>query len=351
MIIADRTISPVDPPYVIAEIGVNHDGNPDRARRLIEAAREAGADAVKLQWFETDLLLSAAAPLAAYQERSGEPDAHAMLRRLELPRDAYADLLDHAHAVGLHAIATIFSLELVRPATALAWDAFKIASPDLINRPLIEALATRDRPLILSTGGSTLDEVERARDWTASADVAFLQCVSAYPTPDEQASLGAIPLLRRRTGRPIGYSDHTRGVDTGALAVAAGARILEKHLTWASGVAGPDHAASLEADRFAEYVALARRAHLMLGPAAKSVLEVERPVRDVARQSVAAARSVPAGRPLTRDDLTILRPGAGLPPDRLESLIGRALARPVEPGEIIRASDIAGEAEADASAA
>jgi N-acetylneuraminate synthase/N,N'-diacetyllegionaminate synthase len=341
MNIADRLIGHEEPPYIIAEIGVNHDGRVERALRLIDAAAEAGADAVKFQFFEADLLLGRSAPLAAYQSQAGETDAREMLRRLELPREAYADLLSHALSRRLHAIVTVFSLEHVDVAAALAWDAFKVASPDLVNRPLIGALASTGRPLILSTGGASAEEVEHAARWTLSSDVGFMQCVSSYPALDDHAALGGIEAVRALTGRPVGYSDHTQGVETGGLAVAAGACMLEKHLTWSRGAAGPDHEASLEPDRFARYVDRAHRAYEMVGERVKRVLDVERGVRMVTRQSVAAARDLPAGRPLEAGDLTLRRPGDGLPAEALPTLEGRVPSRAIVAGEILRESDLA----------
>lgn len=332
MNISDRAIGQGHPPYVIAEIGVNHDGDPARALELTNAAADAGAHAVKLQYFETDRLMSRAAKLAAYQKAAGETDPLAMLRRLELPLDAMAQVIDRAHARGIHAIVTVFSVELVERAAELPWDAFKTASPDLINKPLLEAIAAQGRPVIVSTGAAYLDEVARAAEWLESirGRLAMLQCVSSYPAPDP--AFGGIRAIAAATGLPTGYSDHTPGLETGAEAVQCGACILEKHLTYDTTAAGPDHAASLDPGGMARYIKLA--AHAAEQPAitpegGKRVLACERDVRDVSRQSIVTVRDLPQGHRIGREDLTIKRPGTGLAPFRMGDAIGATTARAV----------------------
>ena len=332
MHIRDRQIGPEHPPYVIAEIGVNHDGSVARALELTDAAADAGADAVKLQLFRTDLLMSRAAKLAAYQANAGETDPLAMLRRLELSIEAMADVVERAHERGIHAIVTVFSVELVAEAETLAWDAYKSARPVIIPRPLLAAMAATRRPLIVSTGASTIDEVTRAAAWLAAARerLALLQCVSCYPAP--AGALDAIAAIARATGLPTGYSDHTPGVGAGAEAVRRGACVLEKHLTYDRRAAGPDHAASLEPEEFARYVAAARSAPIGAVGAGgeKRVLDCERDVREVSRQSLTTTRGLPAGHLLGAGDLTIKRPGTGLEPWRMEEVVGRLLGRCVE---------------------
>jgi sialic acid synthase SpsE len=340
--IGDRHIGPGHAPYLIAEIGVNHDGSPARAVELVRAARDAGADAVKFQLFETDRLMSRAAKLAAYQKNAGETDPFAMLRRLELTAHQLAPAVERARELGLHAIVTVFSVELVSLADSLPWDAYKSASPDLINRPLLDAAAGTGAPLIVSTGASTLDEVARAARWLdhARGRLAMLQCVSSYPAPDD--ALAGIPAIAHATGLPTGYSDHTPSVETGAEAVRCGACILEKHLTYDTRAQGPDHAASLDAPAFARYAELARRAapgSRTLTPD-KRILDCERDVRAVSRQSIVASRALRPGDRITRDALTIKRPGTGLEPWRVDEIIGRKAARPVNADMPLVAEDL-----------
>ncbi len=385
MRIGGREIGPGEPPYVIAEIGVNHDGEVARALELTDAAAEAGADAVKLQYFETDRLMSKAAKLAAYQKAAGETDPVAMLRRLELTLDEMALVVERAHERGIHAIVTVFSVELVKPAAGLSWDAFKTASPDVVNRPLLEALAAEGKPLIVSTGASTLNEVERAVRWLHDFGVkpAVLQCVSSYPTQPADSAILAL----REVHRPgwmdrdwswfigaIGYSDHTQAVDTGWLASRAGHVMLEKHLTYSTNAVGPDHKASLQPPSFSEYVRCARagaEALAMaqredpenamsplvgicegrtadlprLGDGTKRVLDCERDVREVSRQSVVTTRALAPGDVIARDDLTIKRPGTGIGPWRFDEVVGRRVGRAVEADVPLRGADVEGWAD------
>ncbi|MEC9372705.1 MAG: N-acetylneuraminate synthase family protein [Planctomycetota bacterium] len=344
MKIGRRLIDAGSEPYIIAEIGVNHDGDIDTALALVDAAAEAGADAVKTQIFTADLLMSVEARLAAYQAAAGERDPIEMLRRLELPLDAMDRIIKRAHSRGMHAIATVFSVDLVDGAARQPWDAFKTASPDIIHQPLIDALLRTDRPLLLSTGAADAAEVERAASWCAGREVGFFHCVSAYPTPDDDAALAGIRVVGSLVDAPVGYSDHTTSLDTGALAVAAGACMLEKHLTLDRSLPGPDHAASLDPEGFAAYVQAARRAHRMAGPSHKRPSQVERDVRDASRQSIVARRDLPAGHVLKATDLAIKRPGRGIPPFRLNDLVGCTLRRSVAADHLLT------EAHFDASA-
>ena len=342
---------------VIAEIGVNHDGDPDLAARLIDAAADAGADAVKFQRFSPSRLLSRAARLAGYQAGVAR-DPLDLLTALTLPDGAWPELRRHARQRGIRFVVTPFSLADVEDLRPLEVDAIKIASPDAVNLPLLRQARRLGRPLLISTGTCDLDELQPAAAVAAGRDPAgpltpsdpppfddpaagsipaappvrgaLLQCVSAYPTPDPQAALHGISVLRQRFGVAVGYSDHTAALDTGALAVAAGACLLEKHLTHDRRAPGPDHAASVEPDGLQRYVAAARRAAQMLGPRAKACTPAERDVRDVSRQSVCTVRALPAGHVLTAEDLTVKRPGTGLPAADLDRLPGRTLAAPVD---------------------
>jgi sialic acid synthase SpsE len=377
MRIGNHDIGPRHTPYVIAEIGVNHDGDAERCVRLAEAAARAGAHAVKFQLFEADRLMGAASELAVYQRRAGETDPRSMLRRLELPIDALARAADAARALGADAIVSVFSLELVGVAEGArgGWDAYKTASPDIVHRPLLEALARTRRPLIVSTGAATLGEVTRAIGWiqrgregggggaaARGGGLAVLQCVSSYPTPRESAGLGGIRALRDVYAGCVGYSDHTPEEDTGALAVVCGAQVLEKHFTDDRARAGPDHAASLDAGGFARYATLAREAWEMLKdtgsgrvpprlaawldftsrlPKEKAVLPAEEDVRRVSRQSVTALRDLAAGHVVTREDVVFKRPGTGLLACDVDEVIGRRLARAIVRDMPITREDVA----------
>ena len=344
MQIAQRPISDRQPPYIIAEIGVNHDGSPERALELVDLAADAGADAVKTQWFRADMLMSAASGLAAYQRDAGERDPRDMLRRLELDAPAMQRIVRRARERSLHAIVTVFSVELVGEAQRLGWDAYKTASPDIVHKPLIDRLVETGQPLILSTGASTIEEVSRAIEWLGAARsrAAVLQCVSSYPTHDEDAAMAGIGAIARVFDGPVGYSDHTTRVDAGACAVRAGACVLEKHLTYDRGARGPDHSASLDGAGFAQYVRLARASapEAPAPHAEKRVLECERDVRRVSRQSIVARERIDPGTPITRALLTFKRPGTGLEPWRLPGVLGRTAARRIEADTPITEGDL-----------
>jgi N,N'-diacetyllegionaminate synthase len=230
---------------------------------------------------------------------------------------------------------------------AMGVDAIKLASPDLVNKPLVEAAAGTGLPLIISTGAAELAEVERTVGWLyklgAGERSVLLHCVSSYPTPAERATLGAISVLRQRFGEmPIGYSDHTVETFTAAAAVVAGACVLEKHLTLDKTGKGPDHAASLEPLEMTEYCALARIGYAMRGPVAKQVLAEERAVREQTRQSVVSRQDLKAGTVLTRAMLCVKRPGTGVPAAEFERVIGNTLVHDVAANSVMRWEDVGG---------
>lgn len=342
MTINERRIGGGEAPYIIAEIGVNHDGRLDRALGLVTAAHRAGADAIKLQRFDPGLLLAKSAELASYQRDAGEADAHAMLARLTLDPGEFAQVAAHAHALGLHAIVTVFNDSLVAETDTLGFDAWKTASPDIVHRPLIGALIATGRPIIASTGAATMAEVERAAGWLEEAEsgYALLHCVSSYPTPLDAAHLAGIGALAGRFGCPVGYSDHTRSLDTGAWAVAAGAHILEKHLTWDTSAPGPDHAASCTGEQLAVYIDRAHQSHRALGSCVKAPGGIELEVRRLARQSVVAARIIDEGEVITERDITYKRPGTGFEPWRAGEVIGQRAAHRIDADHAITDGDL-----------
>ena len=339
LLIAGRPIGPAHPTFVIAEIGVNHDGSLRRALELVDLARAAGADAVKLQIFTAANLMHASSAFADYQQqRVSDADPAAMLRRYELPPAAVAELVGAIRNRGLLPIATPFSPADVDVIAQLDLPAVKIASPDIVNRPLLQRVAELGRPMIASTGAATLEEIATACDWFYHwhTPAALLHCISSYPTPLEQANLCWIRELVERFGLPTGYSDHTTHVSAGALAVGAGACVVEKHLTYDTLAAGPDHAASADPWQFAEYVKQIRIAERMRGTPGKHVLEIEQDVRRVSRQSLVAVSDVPAGQLLVAADLTVQRPGTGISATEFDSVVGRRTCRPVPCGAMLQ---------------
>ncbi|GIX18284.1 MAG: N-acetylneuraminate synthase [Rhodothalassiaceae bacterium] len=353
--------------FVIAEAGVNHNGDPALALRLVEAAAAAGADAVKFQTFDPAALARPGAPKARYQDRAGAAggDQRAMLEALTLPREVYRDLKAAAEERGLVFLSTAFDEASLRfLAEELAVTRFKIASGEITNAPLLRAHALYDRPMLVSTGMATLGEIEfalailahahlsparapmrreealdalgdeAARAWLAGR-VTLLHCVSDYPAADDILNLNSIPTLEAVFGLPVGYSDHSAGVWAAPAAVALGARVIEKHFTLDRSLPGPDHRASLEPDELARMIAGIRTVERALGRPGKPISEAERATRRVARRGIVATRPIAAGEPLTAENMAVLRPAEGADPFSWWQLLGRSAPRAYAPGEPI----------------
>jgi len=321
-------VAPGGPAMIVAEAGVNHDGDPDKALRLVDAAVEAGADAVKFQVFRAADLTTSAAPTAGYQrDRVGVRTQRELLARLELSSSDFSRIRAHCKARDIRFFATPFSPSDVD--RLLEWQpaAIKIASTDLTNVPLLRRVADTALPIIVSTGAATAAEIERAialfRSWRLDGRLILLHCVSSYPTPLDAVNLRAIGALAAASGVPCGLSDHTESTRTGGWAVAAGACLIEKHITLDRSATGPDHAMSLEPDAFAEFVADARQAEAALGTGAPGMNPIEADTRRVARRSIVAARSIKAGDVVTEAMLAMKRPEGGIEPAQLDRLVGR----------------------------
>ncbi len=337
--IAGRLIDKTQPAYVIAELGVNHDGKLGRAVELVQSAKDAGANAIKLQLFNPDLLLSNQAELAAYQE-AGETDPKIMLRRLQLPLQDMITVRDVARRLDLGFIVTCFSLELAHEMMVLDPDAVKIASPDAVNLPLIDALVSLKKPMLISTGTCRLEELSPTLLRLSDVPVALFHCVSAYPVPPEQANLNRIPALAGMFNRTVGYSDHTTMEHAGMIAASLGASIIEKHLTYSRAAAGPDHVASFDPEQFAQYVRLIRSVEQMQTGDPYGIQTAEADVRRVSRQSVCAVCDLSAGRTLQESDLTVKRPGTGIPAANLKVVVGKTLKNDVAANNLLTEDDI-----------
>jgi N-acetylneuraminate synthase/N,N'-diacetyllegionaminate synthase len=342
--VAGRMVGAGGAPLVIAEGGVNHNGDVELAQRLVDAAADAGADAVKFQTFSADALASPEAPQAAYQaERAAAASQVEMLRRLELPADAWATLRDRARERGMAFLSTPFDLASVELLAGLDVPVFKVGSGDLTNLVLLRAVAAHGRPLLLSTGMATLDEVAAAvADLRAHGDppLVLLQCTSAYPADAEEANLAAMATLREAFGVPVGYSDHTLGTSVAIAAAALGAAVIEKHLTLDRAMPGPDHAASLEPADFAEMVRGVREAAAAIGDGVKAPRPGEADAAAVARRSLVAKRRIAAGDVLHAADLDAMRPAGGISPLRLDEVLGRRASRALEPRTLLRPEDL-----------
>ncbi|MEK7866120.1 MAG: N-acetylneuraminate synthase family protein [Planctomycetota bacterium] len=318
-----RIVGPGRPVYVIAEAGVNHNGDVELARRLVWAAKDSGADAVKFQMFRAESLVSRRAPAADYQRDQGYADQLSMLRRLELKDGDFAELRDIAEEAEIDFLASAFdpgslaTLLRIRPA------AIKFGSGELTDLLLLGRAARTRLPVILSTGMAELREVDAAVACLGRARVALLQCVSSYPCPAEEANVRGVPVLAERYGTVVGYSDHTAGAAAACAAVALGASIVEKHFTLDRRMKGPDHAASADPEAFTELVRSIRETEAVLGASGKSPTRGELRMRTFARKSLVAARRIAPGEKITPKMLVAKRPGTGIQPSDLARVLGR----------------------------
>lgn len=334
-----RVVGAGQPTLVIAEIGVNHDGQLDRALRLVEMAAKAGADAVKLQIFRAASLMHQSSSFASYQKKNVEAaNPVEMLKQYELSDSDLATVVEAIEQRGMMALATPFSPADIEVIDQLDLPGIKIASPDIVNQLLLERAADSGRPMIVSTGAATIVEIAQAVQWLSNYRTCFalMHCVSSYPTPACDAHLSWITDLAARFDAPVGYSDHTTDVIAGALAVAAGACIVEKHLTYDCTAKGPDHSASADPAQFSEYVRQIRTAQTMYGGGAKHVLPIERDVRTVSRQSLVVMRNIASGERIQLSDLTVQRPGTGIPAAHARAAAGKIARKPLPTGTMLQ---------------
>jgi len=325
--------------FIIAEAGVNHNGSLDLALQLVDAAKASGADAVKFQTFRADLLAIPSASKAPYQERTtaNSESQFEMLQRLQLDAAAHRCLIDHCRQIGIQFLSSPFDVQSADLLASMDVQQYKVPSGEITNLPFLQHLARKGRPLIVSTGMSTLGEVEEAVHvlHTAGATrVTLLHCVTEYPAPYAEVNLRAMQTLKSAFCLPVGYSDHTAGIEIAIAAVALGAEVIEKHLTLDRSLPGPDHNASLEPDELQKMVAAIRNVEMALGNGIKAPAPCELPNLPVARKSVVAARSLAAGHTLAIGDLDVKRPGSGVAPKFLPALIGRILRVSVDKDEV-----------------
>lgn len=328
-------------PLVIAEAGVNHEGRLDLARRLIEEARESGADVIKFQTYKAGTIASKDSP--SYWDTGKEPTRsqyELFLKYDGFGRTEFAALKEHCDAVGIEFLSSPFDVESAAYLEPMM-GAFKISSSDITNKPFIQALAGYGKPILLSTGGATLAEIAEAVSWIEPFGVplALLHCVLNYPTPDENATLGSIPVLARHFPRhTIGYSDHTEPKDMKSLEVAAllGARILEKHFTFDKTLPGNDHYHAMDKEDLKAFLAAMRRILTLIGPLAVQALEAEEPARRNARRSLVAARDIPAGAVIGRQDLTWKRPAHGISPRCIDDVTGMKARVPIAEDTVLQ---------------
>jgi sialic acid synthase SpsE/sugar phosphate isomerase/epimerase len=341
--IRGRRIGPGEPVFFIAEIGINHNGNPELARQLIDLAAECGADAVK---FQKRSLAQVYAPEVL--QRLGEQDKELQytiewLQRVELSDEVFRELAEYAWERGLEFLCSPWDHESVEFLEELGVAAYKIASADLTNFPLLRQVAATGKPLIVSTGMSEWREIERTVEFLRSqaAQFALLHCQSTYPAAFKDVNL-RVMLRLQQFGVPVGYSGHERGIATSTCAVALGACIIERHITVDRTMPGPDHAASLEPPGLRKQIRDIRILETALGDGRRSMGRGEILTRYALGKSLAARRDLAAGQIITWDDLTALSPGLGVSPQRAAELVGKPAPRSFKAGELFREADLTG---------
>ncbi len=327
---------------IIAEAGVNHNGDLAMARQLVEVAAQSGADFVKFQTFKADRLVTRQAAKADYQRQLTAEDEsqYDMIRRLELTPEMHVALIEHCARQGIRFLSTGFDIESLDLLAGFGMPLFKIPSGEITNLPYLQHIGRMGTPVILSTGmadmaeiGAALDVLERAG--TPRQQITVLHCNTEYPTPMRDVNLRAMLSIRDAYGVQVGYSDHTAGIEVPIAAVALGATIIEKHFTLDRNLPGPDHQASLEPAELKAMVTAIRNIELALGDGVKRPSASEAKNIPIARKSLVAAGPIRAGEPFTRANLAVKRPGTGVSPMRMDGVLGRVARRDFQTDELI----------------
>ena len=334
---------------IIAEAGVNHNGDLNTAKKLIDVAAEAGVDFVKFQTFKADDLVSKEAKKARYQIKNtgeGNDSQYDMLKKLELSESDHTALIKYANSNGIEFFSTAFDVKGLVYLNSLGFSLFKVPSGEITNYPYLKKIASFGKPVILSTGMASLKEIEQALQVLTSEgltkkDITVLHCNTEYPTPMEDVNLKAMNTIRSAFNVEIGYSDHTLGIEVPIAAVALGACVIEKHFTLDRNLPGPDHAASLEPEELKAMVQGIRNIEKAIGgTGVKEPSKSEQKNMAVARKSLHAARSLQRGCVIKQEDLIALRPGTGISPMEIDRIIGRVLVNDVEKQTLLKESDL-----------
>ena len=326
---------------VIAEIGVNHNGSLELAKRLVDEAASAGADYAKFQTFQATKLASADAPVADYQQLQFEGNHQLdLLASLELTHTEFEEIVAHCESAGIGFLTTAHDLDSAAFVFGLDSDFVKVPSGDITNFPFLQLVGRQGKHVLLSTGASNGDEVFEAisvleAEGLSRQQITVMQCTTEYPAPIKEANLLAMVLMSKKWGVGMGFSDHTEGHLAAVASVALGATVLEKHITLDRSMVGPDHAASLEPTEFALMVSSVRGASAALGSDQKRITSSEMRNREVIRKSIVATQYVSAGEPFGSDNLGVMRPGRGLSPMRWNDVIGSVARRDYKPGEMV----------------
>jgi N,N'-diacetyllegionaminate synthase len=326
--------------FIIAEAGVNHNGSVEIAKRLIGEASKSGSDAVKFQIFRADAITTKINERAEYQKKRDPADTtqYALLKGLELSKDDFLSLARYAKDIGILFLSSPFDETSADVLESIGVPMYKIGSGEITNLPFLRHVAAKGKPIILSTGMSTLGEIEEALDTiysTGNSSVSLLHCVTEYPAPYNEINLDAIETLRYAFGLRVGYSDHTMGTEIAMAAVAIGAEIIEKHFTLDRTMVGPDHGSSLEPQEFKAMTEAIRHVESAMGDGFKRPTPSELKNKSLVRKSLVAARYIQIGEILTHDDLVIKRPGTGIQPRDLEKIIGLRVESDIQADEVI----------------
>ena len=324
---------------IIAEAGVNHNGSLKTAKELVDLAYESGADIVKFQTAKLESLVSRNAPMAAYQKKNTGVDESqkAMLEKLLLSFEEFEELAQYCEKVGIKFLSTPFDIESIHFLNDMQ-DIWKIPSGEITNYPYLVEIAKTHKKIILSTGMAEISEIEEAigvLNVNGANDITILHCTTEYPAPYKDVNLRVMKTLKDRFGYPVGYSDHTSGIEVALAAVALGATVIEKHFTLDRNLPGPDHKASLEPNELKAMVSGIRNIELSLGSTEKIVSDVELQNRIVARKSIVAKTAIKTGELFDEDNITTKRPGSGLSPMKWNEIIGTKATRNYEEDELI----------------
>lgn len=342
IVIANKTISERSSPFVIAEAGVNHNGRLDLALRMVDVAAAAGADAIKFQTFRAQDLAAKSAKMAAYQKRNtGKSESQlAMLKRLELKESFYEPIVKRCKKRKIIFLSTpLGGFEPVDFLEGLGVSAFKVASCDLDNIPVLGYIARLQKPIILSTGMANMREINEAITCIKSQGnnkIIALHCTANYPCPLEEVNLASIQTMMQKLGVLVGYSDHTLGIHVSVMAAALGACVIEKHFTLDAGMRGPDHKASISPAELKELVTAVKSVRTVLGSPDKKPTKSERAMIKDARKSVVAVRDIKKGELFTKENIGIKRPGTGLSPKHYSMIIGTRARKNIAPDTLLK---------------
>ncbi len=346
MQIKNRIIGKGHPVFIIGEAGVNHNGDFELARKMIDVAAKAGVDAIKFQTFKTEELILKNSPKAEYQKEKNNPDESFfdLLKRLEFSYEEFKSLKLYCEKLGIMFLSTPFDVESVNLLEKLNIDAYKIGSGDFDNIPLLKYIISKNKPILLSTGMSNMDEIKEIISFFETeryTNLALFQCTSLYPTPYDKVNLNVIKSFQKEFPNYItGFSDHSQGIFTGAIAVGLGAKIIEKHFTLDKKLIGPDHKASLNPTELSEFVTTIRNTELALGSSKKVIIDAEIEIKKVARKSIVSISEISSGEVLSEKNIGVKRPGTGISAKFYYNLLGKRVKKKILNNTLLRMDDL-----------